>query len=77
MTGLGERVRGFAAGKGLKEHHLVTQTGLGKSTIRDLWFGVADPKLSTLLLVARELGLLSVDELVGPTPAEGAFRLMR
>jgi len=62
---LGERVRELAAGK-LTQTELVARTGLGKGTIGDLWWGKSNPTLSTLLTVARVLGVSSIEELLAP-----------
>jgi len=62
---LGARIRELA-GKRINQTELVFRTGLGKGTIGDLWWGRANPTLGTLLLVARELNVRSIEELFGP-----------
>ena len=41
---LGSRIRDLAAMREVSQTALVTRTGLGRSTIEDLWWGRANPR---------------------------------
>lgn len=70
---LGARVRALAERQGFNQSRLVAATGLGKGTIEDLWKGRANPTLSTLLAVASELRVGSIEELLGTTATQVAI----
>jgi len=63
---LGSRIRNLAATRGVSQTALVKRTGLGRSTIEDLWWGRSNPTLNTVLAVVYVLRLGSIEELLGP-----------
>jgi DNA-binding XRE family transcriptional regulator len=54
----------------LKESELALRLGVARHTLTDLGRSPAGPRLATLLAIARELGLYSIDELLGPSGTE-------
>lgn len=54
----------------LSEEELARRIGVARHTLTDLGRSSAGPRLATLLAVARELDLYSVDELLGPSGTE-------
>ena len=73
---LGERIRELAAGR-ITQSELVSRTGLGKGTVSELWWGKSNPTLGTLLTVAGELGVGSVEELLAPFGTQLMLKEMR
>jgi transcriptional regulator with XRE-family HTH domain len=53
--------------RGLKTiRALADASGLGRGTVADILSGTSDPSLSTMLALARALGLASIEELLSP-----------
>ena len=59
-----ERLRELAGDRTAGE--VARSTGLGHGTVTKLLNGEADPRLSTLVILANEFGLRSLEELLIP-----------
>jgi transcriptional regulator with XRE-family HTH domain len=57
------------------ERGLAAAAGLGTTTVRNLLAGKAEPRLSTMLALAKALELHSIEELLGPMPSEAFGQL--
>jgi len=54
---LAKRIKTLREEKGLTSEALAKQAGISKSTLSYIERGLSDPKLSTLVEIARELGI--------------------
>jgi DNA-binding XRE family transcriptional regulator len=57
------------------ESRLAESMGIARHTLTDIGRSESGPRLATLLQVATELGLYSVDELLGPSGTEAITHL--
>lgn len=66
---LRERLVALREREGLSERALATKAGLSVGAVRSIGGTKNGPRLATLLALTRALGLQSIDQLLGPSPA--------
>jgi transcriptional regulator with XRE-family HTH domain len=73
MENLGERIREERRGGKLTLEKLSQKTGLSKSFLSQVERGLAQPSVSSLKKIARELGISVVDLFAGETDQQNRF----